>query len=332
MTWHFKNPQALYLLIVLPLLLLAYVWSLRRGKGSLRFPDLGLLREIPPAGSLRLRHLPIAMRLLAVALIVVALGRPQAGQVEEEVLSEGIDILVALDTSGSMAAEDFKPKNRLHVAKETVARFIQGRESDRIGLVTFAEKSYTKCPLTLDYAVLQTLLDDVGLAPRTEDGTAIGMGLATSVNRLRGSRAKSRVIVLLTDGRNNRGAIDPATGAALARALGIKIYTIGVGTKGEAPYPVDDAMFGRRYVYLPADIDEETLKQIADATGGLYFRATDAGSLREIFARIDRMEKTQVKVKKYTRFSEVFPAFLIPAALLFLVEIALAQTRLRTVP
>ena len=272
------------------------------------------------------------MRLLSVALIVVALARPQAGQVEEEVLSEGIDILIALDNSGSMAAEDFRPKNRLHVAKETVARFIQGRESDRIGLVTFAEKSYTKCPLTLDYAVLQTLLGDVSLAPRTEDGTAIGMGLATIVNRLRTSHAKSRVIVLLTDGRNNRGAIDPATGAALARALGIKIYTIGVGTKGEAPYPVDDAMFGRRYVYLPADIDEDTLKGIADATGGLYFQATDAGSLRDIFARIDRMEKTQVKVKKYTRFSEVFPAFLIPAALLFLTEVGVAQTRLRRIP
>jgi Ca-activated chloride channel family protein len=331
-SWHWQNPGWLFLLLVLPVLTALYVWSLKRGKRSLRFPDVRIFARIQPAWTLRLRHAPFALRMLALSLLIVALARPQAGHTEEEVLTEGIDILLTLDNSGSMAAEDFKPKNRLHVAKETVAKFVRGRQNDRIGLVIFAEKSYTQCPLTLDYGVLQTLLDRVSLAPRSEDGTAIGMGLATSVNRLRQSRAKSRVIVLLTDGRNNRGSIDPATGAALAQALGIKIYTIGVGTKGEAPYPVDDPVFGRRYLYIPADIDEDSLKAIASATGGLYFRATDARSLESIFKRIDRMEKTEMKVKRYLRFTELFPAFLLPGAFLFLLEVGVSQTRLRQIP
>jgi Ca-activated chloride channel family protein len=332
MSWHWENPHWLYALLLVPVLTGVYVWTLRKGKASLRFSDLGIFSTIQPAWTLRLRHLPFTLRMLAVILLTVAMARPQAGHSEEEVLTEGIDILVALDVSGSMAAEDFKPKNRLHVAKETVARFIRGRQNDRIGLVIFAEKSYTSCPLTLDYGVLQTLLEGVSLAPRNEDGTAIGMGLATSVNRLKNSRAKSRVIVLITDGRNNRGAIDPATGAALAKAMGIKIYTIGVGTKGEAPYPVDDGVFGKRYIYIPADIDDESLKSIADATGGLYFRATDAHGLESIFKKIDKMEKTQVKVKRYVRFTELFPALLLPGALLFLLEVGLSQSRLRQIP
>ncbi|HMC83148.1 MAG TPA: VWA domain-containing protein [Candidatus Polarisedimenticolia bacterium] len=332
MTWHWQNPHWLYLLLSVPALVAVHVWLLRKGRRSIRFPDLGILSRIPRAWTLRLRHAPFSLRMTAVALMVLALARPQAGQTEEEVLTEGIDILVVLDNSGSMAAEDFKPNNRLHVAKETVARFVKGRHSDRIGLVVFAEKSYTKCPLTLDYGVLQTLLNNVALAPRNEDGTAIGMGLATGVNRLRTSRVKSRVIVLITDGRNNRGAIDPETGAALAKALGIRIYTIGVGTKGEAPYPVDDPVFGRRYIYIPADIDEPTLEAIAEKTGGLYFRATDARSLESIFQRIDRLEKTEVKVKRYSHFTELFPLFLFPAAALFLLEVGLSQTRLRRMP
>jgi len=332
MIWHFKFLPALYLLLLLPPLVGLYFWLQRRGKSSLRYSDLTLFAKVRPAWSLRFRHVPFTMRCACLALLVVAMARPQAGHTEEEALTEGIDIILTLDNSGSMAAEDFKPKNRLFVAKETVSRFVSGRKNDRIGLVSFAEKSYTRCPLTLDYDVLQSLLSDVQLAPRTEDGTAIGMGLATAVNRLKDSRAKSRVIVLLTDGRNNRGSIDPATGAALAQALGMKIYTIGVGTQGQAPFPVDDGLFGKRYVYLPADIDEDSLKSIASSTGGLYFRATDTTSLEEIFRRIDQMEKTQIKVKKYTRFQELFPFFLIPAALLFLSEVALSQSRLRRLP
>jgi len=332
MILQFKFLPALYLLLLLPILIGVYVWLQRRGKSSLRYSDLALFANLRPAWSVRWRHLPFTLRMICLALLVLAMARPQAGQTEQEVLTEGIDIMLVLDNSGSMAAEDFKPKNRLHVAKETVAKFVAGRQNDRIGLVSFAEKSYTRCPLTLDYGVLQSLLAEVTLAPRTEDGTAIGMGLATAVNRLKDSHAKSRVIVLLTDGRNNRGSIDPATGAALAQALGVKIYTIGVGTKGQAPYPVDDGMFGKRYVYLPADIDEDSLKSIAASTGGLYFRATDSSSLESIFKRIDKMEKTEMKVKKYTRFQEMFPYFLIPGALMFLAEVALSQSRLRSLP
>ena len=332
MIWQFKFPPALFLLLLVPLLALLYAWLQRRGRSSLRYSDISLFARVRPAWTLRLRHLPFTLRLACLALLVLALARPQAGHTEEEVLTEGIDIVVALDNSGSMAAEDFKPKNRLHVAKETVAAFVKGRQNDRIGLVSFAEKSYTRCPLTLDYGILQALLVDVQLAPRSEDGTAIGMGLATAVNRLKESRAKSRVIVLLTDGRNNRGAIDPETGAALAQALGMKIYTIGVGTKGQAPYPIDDPVFGKRYVYLPADIDEDSLKSIAARTGGHYFRATDTRSLEDIFQRIDALEKSQMKVKKYTRFKELFPYFLIPAALFFLTEVALSESRLRRLP
>jgi Ca-activated chloride channel family protein len=332
MTWHWHDPEWFLLLGLVPLLVVLYVWFQRRGKGSIRFSDLRILALVRPSWTVRLRHLPFSLRLMAVTLLILALARPQAGETEEEMLTQGIDILLALDNSGSMAAEDFKPRNRLHVAKEMVARFVRGRQNDRIGFVVFAEKSYTRCPLTLDYGVLQTFLGEVSLAPRSEDGTAIGMGLASCVNRLRSSKAKSRVIVLITDGRNNRGAIDPLTGAALAQALGIRIYTIGVGTKGEAPYPVDDPVFGRRYIYVPADIDEDTLKTIAEKTGGLYFRATDAKSLESIFGKIDRMEKTEVKVKRYTHFSELFPLFLFPAAGLLLLEVGLAQTRLRRVP
>jgi Ca-activated chloride channel family protein len=332
MSLVWQDPEALYLLLVLPILAGLYGWTQRRGRAAVRFPDLTPIAAIPPTWAVPLRHLPFSLRMAACALLVLALARPQAGQTEEEVLTEGIDILVALDNSGSMAAEDFKPKNRLHVAKETVTRFIRGRKNDRIGLVVFAEKSYTRCPLTLDYGILAGFLDRVELAPRTEDGTAIGMGLATAVNRLRSSGAKSRVIVLITDGRNNRGTIDPDTGAALAKAMGIRIYTIGVGTKGEAPYPVEDRAFGKRYVYVAADIDEDSLRSIAAQTGGLYFRATDAKSLREIFDRIDRMEKTEVKVKQYSRFTELFPVFLVPGVLLLVLEIGLSQTRLRRIP
>jgi Ca-activated chloride channel family protein len=332
MIFQLKSPEALYLLLALPVLLGLYIYLQRKGRSSLKYSDLTFFARVPRAWTLRLRHFPFALRLSCLALLCVALARPQSGFTEEEILTDGIDIVVTLDNSGSMAGEDFKPKNRLHVAKETVARFIEGRHNDRIGLVNFAERSYTRCPLTLDYGVLLSLLSSIQLAPRTEDGTAIGMGLATAVNRLKDSHAKSRVIVLLTDGRNNRGTIDPATGAALAQALGIKIYTIGVGTQGEAPYPVEDPVFGKRYVYLPADIDEDTLKSIATSTGGLYFRATDTRSLVEIFQRIDRMEKTTMKVKQYTRFRELFPFFLVPGALVFLGEVVLANSRLRRLP
>jgi len=328
---RFASPWLLLALLLVPAAALRYWLSLKRLKASLRFPDAGLLRGIRPSAAVRFRHLPFALRALSLALLALALARPQSGSTQEEILTRGIDIVLTLDNSTSMAAEDLKPNNRLVVAKEAVARFIEGRTNDRIGLVVFAGRGYTRCPLTLDYDILSQLLSGVELATQDE-GTAIGTGLVTALNRLRDSDAKSRVIVLLTDGRSNRGEIDPETAASLAESLGVRIHAIGVGTKGEAPYPFEDPFFGKRYVYLKADIDEETLTAIAKRTGGEYFRATDTSSLHSIFAQIDKMEKTDIKVRHYVRYSELFAWFLGPGVAAFLLEIALSGSWLRRIP
>jgi Ca-activated chloride channel homolog len=331
-TFRFVDP---WLALPLLLALAALVVTLVRGRhrqASLIFPGTEPFRALPPGPGVRLRHLPMALRVSGLALLIVAFARPQTGRHEEEVLTEGIDIVLAVDISGSMRTEDFRPKNRLEVAKDVVGRFVRGRRNDLMGLVVFAANAYTRCPLTLDYAVLLDLLQQVDIAPREEDGTAIGMGLATAVARLKDARGKSKVIILLTDGRNNRGQIDPLSGARLGEALGIKVYTIGVGTEGEAPYPIDDPILGRRYINVQADIDEATLRSIAQATGGQYFRALDTKSLAAIFARIDQMEKTEIKVRGYTRHTERFPGFLYPGAFLVMAGMLLAATVLRRVP
>ena len=329
---RFASP---YAAIPLVAMLGLVVWRLLRGRAkraSLVFSQTSPFRVIPPGLAVRLRHMPPALRIAGLALLVVAFARPQTGRHEEEVLTEGIDIVLAVDISGSMRTEDFKPKNRLVVAKEVVGQFVRGRRNDLMSLVVFAANAYTRCPLTLDYGVLLDLLSKVDIAQREEDGTAIGMGLATAVARLKDAKGKSKVIILLTDGRNNRGQIDPLSGARLAQAMGIKVYTIGVGTEGEAPYPIDDPILGRRYINVQADIDEETLQQIAGATGGRYFRATDARALKEIFMTIDRMERTEIKVRGYTRHTEQFAWFLYSGALLILVELVLSSTLLRKIP
>ncbi len=331
-TFRFASPYAGLALLVLIVLLIVSLVRGRARRASLIFSLTSPFRTIPPGLAVRLRHLPMALRVLGLALLVLAFARPQTGRHEEEALTEGIDIVLAVDISGSMRTEDFKPKNRLVVAKDVVAQFVRGRRNDLLGLVVFAANAYTRCPLTLDYGVLLDLLSQVDLASREEDGTAIGMGLATAVARLKDAKGKSKVIILLTDGRNNHGQIDPLSGARLAQAIGIKVYTIGVGTEGEAPYPIDDPILGRRYINVQADIDEETLQQIAGATGGRYFRATDARALREIFTTIDRMERTEIKVRGYTRHTERFAWFLYPGALLILVELVLSSTLLRRIP
>lgn len=328
---RFASPWLLLILLAVPVVIARHRHSLRRARSSLSFPDLGLLKGIRPSMALRARHAPLVLRVTALLLLGLAFARPQAGSSQEEILTRGIDIILALDNSTSMAAEDFKPRNRLAVAKEAVGQFIEGRRNDRIGLVVFAGRGYTRCPLTLDYDILERLLDEVDLATQDE-GTAIGMGLVTALNRLRDSDAKSRVIVLLTDGRNNRGEIDPTTAASLAKTLGTRIYTIGVGTKGEAPYPIQDPFFGKRYVYLKADIDEETLTGIAGTTGGQYFRATDADSLAQIFSRIDEMERTDLKVRHYVRWTELFGWLLAPGVAALAGEALLSATRLRRLP
>jgi Ca-activated chloride channel family protein len=334
---HLADPVFLLLLPVIPLLVWLYRRNRKRGPGGLRFSDFSVIRLIRPSPLIRFTHLPMALRILAIGLAIFALSRPQSGVRGEEVSTEGIDIILALDISGSMRAEDFKPRNRLFVAKQVIADFIKGRRSDRIGMVVFSGRSFTQCPLTLDYNVLLGLLDQVQIG-MIEDGTAIGMGLANSVNRLRQSNARSRVIILLTDGVNNTGAIDPITTARVASALGVKIYTVGVGKEGGAPIPIDDPIFGRTYArnrdgsLVLTEIDEPSLKEIARITDGAYFRATDAATLADIYHKIDALERTEIKTIEYTRYHELFPYLLIPALMLALSETVLAHTRFRKLP
>jgi Ca-activated chloride channel family protein len=329
---HFANPWGG---IALAVVFAALLWRLALARGrhaSLVFSDTRPFRALSPGPAVRLRYVPPVLRLAGLALLIVAFARPQTWFHEQEVLTEGIDILLAVDVSGSMRTEDFRPKNRLLVAKDVVGEFVRGRRNDLIGLVAFAANAYTMCPLTLDYGVLLTQLDRTDFATRDEDGTALGLGLATAVARLEKAAGKSKVVVLLTDGRNNRGQIDPQTAARLAQSLGIKVYTIGVGKEGEAPYPIDDPLMGRRYIMVSADIDEEVLKDIADTTGGQYFRATDSQSLKWIFDRIDRMERTELKTRDYTHREERFGVFLDAGAALIGLELLLGATVLRRVP
>jgi len=274
--------------------------------------------------------LPI-LRLLAVALLFIALARPQSGSQERELSTEGIDIVMVLDISGSMKAEDFQPNNRLFVAKEEIEKFISKRVSDRIGLVVFARTAFTQCPLTLDYDVLKSFLRQVDFGI-IDDGTAIGTALATAVNRLKDSKAKSKVIILLTDGVNNSGEIDPLTAANIAKTFDMKVYTIGVGRPGNSQYTVDDPIFGKRVVYMANEIDEESLTQIAKETGGKYFRARSKDELDAIYDDIDSLEKTEIKVKQYINYKELFPKFLLLGFILLFAEAALSQTVLRKVP
>ncbi|MBI3447787.1 MAG: VWA domain-containing protein [Acidobacteria bacterium] len=331
MDFRFADPWLLLAAAAIPIVVYLKFRHERSRRASLRFSSLGMLGSSGTTVWSHLRHLPAALRVAALILLALAFARPQAGHTEDEMLTRGIDIMITLDNSTSMAAEDLRPRNRLAVAKEAVAAFIEGRKNDRMGLVVFAGRGYTACPLTLDTEVLLGLLSNVDLASRDE-GTAIGIGLSLSLNRLRGSDAQSKVVVLLTDGRNNRGEIDPSTAAALAKTLGIRVYTIGVGTRGEAPYPVEDPILGKRYVYLRADLDDASLTSIAEATGGKYFRATDRDSLVEIFKSIDSLEKSDIKVRHYARWNELFPWLLWPAVGLVALELTLAGTKLRRLP
>ena len=328
----FANPALLFLLLLVPL----YVFvELRYGRGrrpAVRFPDVFVAKRASGKLVQWKRHLKMVMRCLVLALLVLALARPQAGSGTESVLSEGIDIVLAVDVSGSMKAEDFKPKNRLAVAKEVVADFIMGRTSDRIGMVVFAADSFTQSPLTLDYNVLLELLDSVEIGMIDEQRTAIGMAVATASNRLRESDADSKVVILLTDGRSNAGEIDPVTAAQAAAALGIKIYTIGAGTPEGGLVPVDDPIRGRRYVRVENDIDEEMLQEIASLTGGRYFRATSEDMLAAIYERIGELEKSKIEVKHFTTYEEMAPRLMLMALVLLLLELLAGTTISRGLP
>ena len=330
MSYRFADPWFLSLLLILPLIL---VWTLRRAgrrNSSLRFPHVGSLKKAYKPMAARSRHFLFALRLIALGLLVLAAARPQSGATREEVTAEGIDIVLALDLSTSMLAQDIEP-DRIEAAKQVAADFVRRRTNDRIGLVVFAGHGFVQCPLTLDYGILLDFLDElkVGLL---DDGTALGMGIATAVGRLKESEAESKVLILLTDGRNNAGEIDPATAAQMAQAFGIRIYSIGAGTRGVAPYPVDDPVFGRRQTRIRVDIDEEALRQAADTTGGRYFRATDRESLEEIYREIDELEKSEIKVNQYTQYGELFPYPLALAVVILLGELGLSGTWFRKIP
>ncbi|WP_230406596.1 vWA domain-containing protein [Candidatus Scalindua japonica] len=329
-----KDPLILCLIIILvPLILANYIF--RKDNGNLRFPSLNSFHRIEQGRSIKYRHILIGLRVLIIILLVVALARPQSGKAHSKVTTEGIDIILALDVSGSMLAEDFnldnKRRNRLYVAKEVVKDFIEWRENDRIGMVVFGGASYTQCPLTLDYDVLLQFLEKVEIG-MVEDGTAIGSAIGVCVSRLKSSKAKSKVVILLTDGRNNAGGIDPLTAAELAKTFGMKIYTVGAGTKGLAPYPSKNLFGLKTYRSIQIDIDDEGLTEIAKITGGKYFRATDTASLKEVYKQIDNLEKTKMEEAKYTEFSELFMYLLIPALGIFLFEVVLANTKFRRIP
>ena len=331
--FRFANPEFLVLLLIIPGMIYWYIRHsrIRKGTATLRYSNLGVVKKTKTSPLKRYRHVLFVFRTLAVALIIIAIARPQSGQSESEVHTEGIDIILAMDISSSMLAEDFKPKNRLGAAKEVASDFIQGRTNDRIGLVVFASQSFTQCPLTLDYGILLHFLQDIKVG-MIDDGTAIGMALGNCVNRLKNSKAKSKVVILLTDGQNNRGELDPQTAAKVAKAFDIRIYTIGAGKRGEALYPVDDPVWGKRYVKMPVQIDEKLLKDVANITGGKYFRATDRTSLEQIYAEIGELEKTKIEVKEYTRYKELFFPYVIAALGLVLLEIVLANTAFRKIP
>jgi Ca-activated chloride channel family protein len=335
--FRFQDPAWLWLALAGPLVLLA-VWIRERDALSraVVFPGASRLGRVPPGWRVRLRHLPATLAAMGIVAGAVALARPQHGTLREDVTTQGVDIVVALDVSGSMAAQDFQPRNRLEVAKEVVAGFVKRRTSDRIGLVVFAGRSLTKSPLTTDTSVLLRQLDDVrlGMLP---DGTAIGSGLATALTRLRRSKAKSKVIVLVTDGANNAGEIDPATAADMAKAMEVRTYTVLVGRGGRVPIPVpvQDPFSGevrQQTVMTEVQIDPALLERIAERTGGEFFRATDPESLRAIFDRIDRLEKSEIKTAAFRRYRELFPPVLGLAAALLALAAATWAAGLRVVP
>ncbi len=333
--FRFQEPAFLWLALAGPLIVALALLRERSGR-AVAFPGLGRLGRIDPGWRARARHLPVALAALAMVAAAVALARPQQGSLKQNVTTQGVDIVVVLDVSGSMAAEDFQPRNRLEVAKQVVADFVARRRSDRIGLVIFAARSLTKSPPTTDMALLLRQLDDVKL-DTLPDGTAIGVGLTTALSRLRHSQAKSKVIVLVTDGGNNAGEIDPATAADLAKAMEVRVYTIGVGRGGRVPIPVmvRDPFTGqltRRTVAMEVDIDENLLKSIAARTNGEFFRATDPSSLRSIFERIDKLEKSEIRLTAFKRYRELFPPYLLAAAVLLAAAGAAWVAGLRVAP
>ncbi|WP_418678366.1 vWA domain-containing protein [Alistipes finegoldii] len=327
---HFASPYYLWLLSALVPMIAYYVWRTLQGGASIQISSVEGVVRAPKTVRYWLRHLPFALRLAALALLIVALARPQDVERLSRTNTEGIDIMLAIDVSGSMLARDFRP-DRITAAKEVAGSFISDRYGDRIGLVVFAGEAFTQSPLTADQSTLLTLLGRVrsGLI---EDGTALGNGLATAINRLRESDAKSKVIILLTDGVNNRGEIAPVMAAEIAKEQGIRVYTIGVGSRGTAPTPAIDMFGNMTFVQAKVEIDEKTLQEIADATGGRYFRATDNEKLRAIYDEINRLEKSKVEVADFTTYTEEYLRWVLAALALLAAEFLIRTLILKRIP
>ena len=326
---EFAQPEWLYALILVPLPLLWW-WRQQRRTPGMRYSTTRVLQDLPTSWRQRLRILVPLLQSLVLAFGILALARPQLRNSHIERYTEGIDIMLVLDTSTSMRAEDFKP-NRFKAAQSVAAEFIRNRISDRIGLIVFAEQAYTQVPLTLDYDFLLQMLQQVKTGA-IQDGTAIGTALATAVSRLKDSSAKSKVIILLTDGQNNRGEIDPETAAEIAASRNIRVYTIGVGARGTAPYTFDHPYYGKITRNIPVEIDEQMLRTVAQKTGGRYFRATDNQALKAIYDEIGQLEKTKIQERVFVDYEEKYPVFLWPAILLATLSILLTSTYFRTWP
>lgn len=319
---EFGTPLALLLLLLIPAW---WLWRRRHHSPALSFSRVGTLVKVSGHGGI-VRRLLIALRVIVLATVVLALARPRTGARAENITSDGINIILAFDISSSMLAEDFQPFNRLEVAKARVKEFVAGRRSDRIGLVAFAGEALTQVPLTVDYPVILAAVDNLQ-AGQLEDGTAIGSAIVTAANRLRDAPGRSRVVILLTDGENNRGSVDPRTAAQAAAAFDIRIYTIGVGTEGLAPVPVGKGLFGLRYENRPVRIDEPLLRDVARTTGGRYFRARDAAALERIYEQIDQLERAPVQARSYVRYTERYPWPLGVALLALAAELLLLAWR-----
>jgi Ca-activated chloride channel homolog len=330
----FANPELFYLLILIPLMTAWYVYKEIKKNPSLKISTFQAAISIKPTMKVRLRHSLFVLQMLAFGLLVVALARPQSSTEHKNVYTEGIDIVITMDISSSMLAEDLKP-NRMEAAKENAIKFVEERVNDRIGVVVFASESFTQCPITIDHDIIKNVLaeltTDLVMEGIIKDGTAIGDGLSNAISRLKDSKTKSKVVVLLTDGMNNSGKISPETAADLAEMYNIRVYTIGVGTKGKAPYPYR-TRYGTKYQNVEVKIDEKILKEIANRTGGKYFRATNNKSLANVYKDIDTLEKTKMLDSAYRRYSELFHPFAIAAAVLFVLSILLQYLFFRKFP
>lgn len=325
----FKNPEFFYLLLLLLPLIAWYIWRQKKAGASIQFSsDMGFAK-IPKSWKYYFRHSVFIFQTMSLSMLIVAMARPQSSNSWQNVTTEGIDIVIALDISSSMLAMDFQP-NRLEAAKDVATQFISGRSNDKIGLVVFSGESFTQCPLTTDHATVINLFKNIE-SGMIEDGTAIGNGLATAVSRLKESTAISKVVILLTDGENNRGEIAPVTAAELAKTFGIRVYTIGVGTIGTAPYPMQTP-FGVQVRDVEVKIDEATLQKIASTTDGKYFRATNNNKLSEIYTEIDKLEKSKIDVKEYSKKEEEYLKYALAGALLLVLSLMLKTTIFRNIP